>query len=235
MCPPAPSTYRSGVDIVNAFLLTAAASPWMLPVMFAVAVIDAVFPPIPSETILVAAAAALAASAAGGVIPLLCLAAAAGAVLGDNLAYGLGRALGTRRFGWMRQPRVVAALDRAQQALTERGAALIIGARYIPAGRVAVNMAAGALRYRWRTFLPVSVVAGVSWAAYGAGIGVLAGSWVAQQPLVASVIGVALAITIGVTVDQLAAVRRRRARARAAEQAAAAAQTRRVELVPEHC
>jgi membrane protein DedA with SNARE-associated domain len=210
MCRPARRTYRSGVDTINAFILAAAASPWVLLVMFAVAAVDAVFPPVPSETVLVAAAAAAAASGTLVAVPLLCLVAALGAMLGDNLAYALGRVVGTRRFAWMRRPRVAAAFSHAERSLTRNGAALIIGARYIPGGRVAVNMSAGALGYPWGRFLPVSALAGVSWAVYGAGIGILAGSWLAHEPLLATVIGVLIAIVIGVIVDRIAALRRRR-------------------------
>jgi len=205
-----PAFYGSGVDLINAFILTAAASPWVLLVMFVVAAVDALFPPVPSETVLVAAAAAAAASGSLAVVPLLCLAAIAGAVLGDNLAYALGRALGTTRFAWMRRPRIAAAFTRARGALTRGGAALIIGARYVPVGRVAVDMSAGALGYPWRRFLPVSIIGAVLWAAYGAAIGVLAGSWLGEQPLLATVIGVAVAVAAGIVVDRIVAARRRR-------------------------
>src|SRR5690606_36471217 len=119
----------------------------------------------PSETVLVAAAAA-AASTGGTNIVLLAAVAATGAMIGDNIAYAIGRGLGTRRFGWMRRPRVAAAFDRAERTLARNGAGLILGARYIPVGRVAVNMTAGALRYPWRRFLPLSALAGLSWAVY---------------------------------------------------------------------
>ncbi|MDR6865911.1 membrane protein DedA with SNARE-associated domain [Microbacterium resistens] len=199
------------MDAINDFILTAASSPWMLLVMFAVAAIDAVFPPVPSETVLVAGAAAAMASGDVAIVPALCLVAALGAALGDNLAYALGRKLGSRRFAWMERPKVAAAFAHARTALNRNGAALIIGARYIPVGRVAVNMSAGALGYPWRRFLPVSIVAGITWAAYGAAIGLIAGSWVKDQPLVAAVLGVVIAMIVGIAVDRLAAHRRRRA------------------------
>lgn len=196
------------MDTINAFILAAAASPWLLLVMFAVAAIDAVFPPVPSETVLVAGAAAAAASGAWPSVFALVAAAALGAMLGDNLAYALGRTIGTSRFRWMRRPRVAAAFAYAQRALTRRGATLIIGARYIPVGRVAVNISAGALGYAWRRFLPVSLIAGTTWALYGAAIGILAGSWLTHQPFLAAVIGVVVAVTVGVVVDRVAAARR---------------------------
>lgn len=197
------------ITAVNGLILAAAASPWLLLVMFAVAAIDAVFPPVPSETVLVAGAAAAAASGAWPSVVALVVAAGAGAMVGDNVAYALGRAIGTSRFRWMRRPRIAAAFDHAQRALSRRAATLIIGARYIPVGRVAVNISAGALGYPWRRFLPVSLIAGTTWAVYGAAIGVLAGSWLADQPLLAAVIGVVVATIVGVAVDRIAVARRR--------------------------
>src|SRR5690606_39793116 len=96
----------------------------------------------------------------------------------------IGHRIGTTRFAWMRRPRIAAAFARAQRTLMTNGAPLILGARYIPVGRVAVNMSAGALGYSWRRFLPLSAVAGASWALYSALIGTLAGQWVKDQPLV---------------------------------------------------
>jgi membrane protein DedA with SNARE-associated domain len=111
----------------------------------------------------------------------------------------------------MRGPRVSAAFIRAQRALVHRGTPVILGARYIPVGRVVVNMSAGALRYPWRRFLPISAVAGVTWAAYSAAIGIVAGQWLEGRPLLSAVIGVAFALVIGLVIDRVAAARRRRA------------------------
>lgn len=199
------------MDVINELILQAAASPWLLLVMFATAVIDGFFPPIPSETVLVAAAAVAASTGDMPTVILLCIVAAIGAIIGDNLAYAIGRGVGTTRFRWMRGPRVSAAFARAQGALDKRGAALILGARYIPVGRVAVNMTAGALHYPRRRYVPLSAVAGVSWAIYSAAIGVIAGQWLKGQPLLSAVIGVAFALAIGLVIDRISAARRRRA------------------------
>ncbi|WP_345546859.1 DedA family protein [Microbacterium jejuense] len=207
------------MDFLSDLILQAAASPWLLLVMFGAAVIDGFFPPIPSETVLVAAAAVTASSGAGDIV-LLCAVAAVGAAIGDNVAYAIGRAVGVSRWPWMRRPRVAATVQRAQHALEHRGAPLILAARYVPVGRVAVNMSAGALRYPWRRFLPLSVLAGATWAAYSAVIGVMAGAWLKDQPLLSAVIGVAFALLIGVVVERVAALRRRRA----AKEAATAAE-----------
>lgn len=197
------------MDIINDIILQAAASPWLYLVMFATAVIDGFFPPIPSETVLVAAA-AVAASTGETNLPLLIAVAAIGAMIGDNIAYAIGRSIGTTRFAWMRRPRIAAAFLRAQRSLMTSGAPLILGARYIPVGRVAVNMSAGALGYSWRRFLPLSIVAGTSWALYSALIGTLAGQWIKDQPLISVAMGIAFALVLGVAIDRIATHRRRR-------------------------
>lgn len=201
--------YGTEVDVLNDLILQAVASPWLVLVLFVVTVVDGFFPPVPSETVLVAAAAA-SVSGGGANLLLLGLVAAIGAALGDNIAFLIGRRIGTTRAGWMRRPRIAAAFAHAERALETRSAALILGARYIPVGRVAVNMTAGALRFPWRRFLPLSIVAGASWSALSLAIGLLAGQWVQDQPLISAAIGIVIALLIGVVIDRIAAHRRRR-------------------------
>lgn len=198
------------MDVINEIIMQTVASPWLYVVLFAVTIIDGFFPPVPSETVLVAAAAVAASS--GQVVTLCALGviAAVGAAIGDNIAFAIGRRVGTTRFSWMRRPRIQAAFAHAQRALDRRSAALILGARYIPVGRVAVNMSAGALGFPWRRFVPLSIVAGISWSALSIAIGLLAGAWIKDQPLLSAVIGVAVALSIGIVIDRIASSRRRR-------------------------
>lgn len=198
------------MDVINEIIMQTVASPWLYVVLFAVTIIDGFFPPVPSETVLVAAAAVAASS--GQVVALCALGviAAVGAAIGDNIAFAIGRRVGTTRFSWMRRPRIQAAFAHAQRALDRRSAALILGARYIPVGRVAVNMSAGALGFPWRRFVPLSIVAGISWSALSIAIGLLAGAWIKDQPLLSAVIGVAVALSIGIVIDRIASSRRRR-------------------------
>ena len=197
------------MDMINDFILGAATSSWLPLVMFLVALVDGFFPPVPSETVLVAAAAA--AASTGDNIVLVTILAALGAMIGDNIAYAIGRKVGSHRFAWMRRPRVAATFERASAGLSRNGAGLILGARYIPVGRVAVNMSAGALRYRWPRFLLLSMIGGLSWAAYSAGIGLVAGRWLEGQPLLSAAFGVGFALALGLLLDRITAARRRRA------------------------
>ncbi|MFC7375139.1 DedA family protein [Brachybacterium sp. GCM10030267] len=204
------------MEQINDFILQAAESPWLLLVMFIASVIDGFFPPIPSETVLVAAVATAAATGEPVTIVLLGLLAAAGAIIGDNIAYLLGRTLGNRMPRWMQGRRFSSALARAQQSLEQRGAPFILSARFIPVGRVAVNISAGVLRYPWPRFAALSVAAGLMWSLYSTIIGVVAGQWLGDQPLLSAVIGVVVAGVIGLVVDR---VRTARGRATARAQA----------------
>lgn len=184
-------------------LVTGAAdSPWVYPALFAVCVIDAFFPPVPSESV-IAALAAIASSTGAPSAWLLIVTAALGAILGDNIAYGIGHGIGTERFGWMHRPKIRDAFDWARKTLDERAALLIITARYIPVGRIAVNMTAGATGYPWRKFFPLSVIGGVSWAVYSVAIASLFGHWLSDRPLLAAVVGIACALVIGFIVDRV--------------------------------
>ena len=197
------------MDFINELIVQAVASPWLYLVMFTVAIVDGFFPPIPSEMVLVAAA-AVATSSGGPNLLVLASVAAVGAMLGDNIAYAIGRSIGSTRFRWMRRPRVAATFDWAQRRLQSSGAGLILVGRFIPVGRVAVNMSAGAVGYPWRRFLPLSVLAGITWAAYSASLGLLAGQWLEDQPTLSALLGIVFALVIGVVIDWLMGIRRRR-------------------------
>lgn len=200
------------LDALNDLVLALAGSAWVYPILFAFVVIDGFFPPLPSETVVVALG-ALAVSVGAphpvwliGVVTL-------GAVLGDSIAYLIGRRIGPARFGWQRRPGVVRVSDRARAALLARPASLLLTARYIPVGRVAVNMTAGVTEFPLRRFVPLAVLGGFCWASYSVLIGAVAGTWVRHNPVVGALLAVAVALLLGVVVD---AVVVRVARARAA-------------------
>lgn len=197
-----------------------AASPWVYAVVFAVCLIDGFFPPVPSETVVVGAA-TIASATGEPLLPLLIGTAALGAIAGDNIAYQLARTIGTTRFRWMRSRRVSSALDWARRGLEHRGALLIFTARYIPVGRIAVNMTAGATGYPPRRFVPLSIAAGFAWAAYSALFGIVAGHWLHEQPLLAIALAIVVAAGVGWVVD--AVLRRMLVRATAGRTDAAPA------------
>ena len=74
-------------------------------------------------------------------------------------------------------------------------------------------MSAGALDFPWRRFLPLSLIAGISWSVFSLVIGLLAGAWIKDQPLLSAGLGIVVALLIGLVIDRIAAARRRRAAA----------------------
>lgn len=197
-------------DALNDLILSLAGSAWIYPVVFVFVVIDGFFPPFPSETVVVALGALAVSTGTPHPVWLIGVA-TAGAVLGDSLAYLIGRRIGLTRFGWQRRPGAVRIADRARAALLSRPASLLLTARYIPVGRVAVNMTAGATGFPLRRFLPLAALGGLGWAGYSVLVGMLAGAWLRTNPLLGALLAVAVALLLGVLIDAvvLRAVRRR--------------------------
>jgi membrane protein DedA with SNARE-associated domain len=137
--------------------------------------LDAVFPALPGETAVIA----LGVTTAGSTDPriaLLVACAAAGAFLGDNLCYLLGRRFGPavqRRF--FATPRGAATRAWAQRSLERYGMQLIIVCRFIPGGRTAVTLTCGIIGYPRRRFVAATAVAAAIWALYAFFIGRLGG------------------------------------------------------------
>jgi len=177
-----------------------AASPWLLPALFALVVGDAFLVVLPSETLVVALGALAATTGHPNpfvVIPV----AAVGAVVGDLACYGIGRAGGLERWAWQRKPRVAAAISRVRRTVGRRTAVLVFTARYVPFARIAVNLAAGAVRIPLGRYLPLSACAGLAWAVFNTAMGAVVGSAFADQPLLALAVSVPVAILAGLGVD----------------------------------
>ncbi|WP_344294709.1 DedA family protein [Agromyces neolithicus] len=202
------------MEFLTDIILSLVQSPWVYVAVFAVCVIDGFFPPVPSETIVIAAAAAGAATAEWGMLVGAVVAAAAGAIVGDNIAFAIGRRVGLDRWRWMRRESAQRTIRWAREGLRRRATVLILTGRYIPIGRVAINVTAGATGLAPRRFFGLSALAGLSWAVYSVGIGLFAGRWLSGNPLLAALLGIAIAATVGVVIDRatssLAARRDRR-------------------------
>jgi membrane protein DedA with SNARE-associated domain len=185
---------------------------WSYPVIFLASAIDAFFPLVPSETIVIT----------GGVLagsndlslPLVILAAAAGAVVGDNISYGLGTLLGERTVKrWFRGERSHRAFEWAERQLEVRGGYLIIIARFIPGGRTAVTFASGYVHaMKSRRFIFWDVIAGLIWATYAALLGYIGGKQFEQQPWKGLILAFVVALFVGGGVELVRHLLRRRAK-----------------------
>lgn len=190
------------LEALQDWALALAGTPMVFLAVYAFATIDGFFPPIPSESVIIALA-ALFVSTNDPNFWVLGAVAAAGAFTGDQIAYSIGKHLPVRRLRFMRGDRAQRALSWAEHALAARGASFIIAARYIPIGRVAVNMTAGTVRFPRRRFTMLAAIAAISWSVYSVLLGIGAGVWLGDRPWLAVVVGVAGGLTLGVIIDQI--------------------------------
>ncbi len=187
---------------IEAWVPLIAGSPWVYLVLFALAAVDGFFPPVPSESVVIALASLSVAHGEPNIV-LVAIVGAVGAFTGDQAAYLIGSRVDVRRLRLFRTVRGRPALDWAEHALVHRGSSFILAARYIPVGRVAVNMTAGALGYPRRRFLGLTALAAATWAVYGTVIGAGAGIWLADRTVVAVAVGVVLGTAVGLLIDRV--------------------------------
>jgi membrane protein DedA with SNARE-associated domain len=120
--------------------------------------------PVPGETTLIAAA-ILASQGKLAIVPVIALA-AAGAIVGDNIGYLIGRRGGRwlleRPGRFEAQRRQV--LERGEDLFERHGPKAVYFGRWILGLRVWASWLAGANRMPWRTFLFWNAAGGISWA-----------------------------------------------------------------------
>ena len=183
-------------------------SLWTYPLLFGICAGDALIPAFPSETAVIVCGI----QAARGELSLewVIVCAAAGAFVGDNASYAVGRWLGrpaVKRFfsGEVAQGR----LDWARNFLRQRGSYVLIVARFVPGGRTATTFTAGLVHLRWPTrFAPYVFVAAIIWSVYGALLGYLGGRIFRDQPIYALLVAFGIAALIAVGVEAWRRVRR---------------------------
>ena len=176
--------------------------------------LDAVFPVLPSETIVITLGVATAGSADPR-IALLVACAAFGAFLGDNLCYLLGRRFGPwieRRF--FQSEKGAKQRDWAVRSLERYGIPLIIACRFIPGGRTAVMLSCGIVRYNRRRFIIATAIAGVIWASYSFFIGRLGGRAFEDKPWAGLLLALAASVAISALIEVVRRIRSRRSRGR---------------------
>lgn len=172
---------RSGAGVRSIVMFDSLAnavsgSPWTYLLIVAVCMFDALLPLLPSETVVVTAA--VLASHGRLNVGLVAVCAAAGALLGDNSAYWVGRS-GLRRLvdRTMGSEKNQQRLQWAHDQLEDRGGWIIVVARFIPGGRTATTYAAGTLDMPWQTrFLPFDMIAVFFWALFATGLGYFGGA-----------------------------------------------------------
>ncbi|WP_328881976.1 DedA family protein [Streptomyces sp. NBC_00299] len=173
------------------------AGPWIYVVVGLSVLLDVFVPVLPSGVLVITAATAAAAGsgAATGQVPgevpdilALTLCAATASVLGDLVAYRLAWRGGARLDRAIaRSRRLTSAQERLGTALARGGGALVVLARFAPAGRSVVSFGAGATHRSARDFLPWSALAGLAWAVYSVALGYFGAQWLGATWLATAV------------------------------------------------
>ena len=131
--------------------------------LFACVTLEALGAPVPGESAIIFASAA----AAEGKLDIraVALAAFAGAVLGDNIGYLIGRKLGRpvilrfgKRFGFG-----AAQLDRAEAIARKRGPLMVVFARFVVLLRQLNGIVAGTTGMHWATFGIANAIGAALW------------------------------------------------------------------------
>ncbi|MEU5398882.1 VTT domain-containing protein [Streptomyces sp. NPDC005963] len=207
-------------------------SPWIYAIIGASVLLDVFLPVLPSGVLVIAAATAAAAAGsttatkvagAAEKVPhevpsllILILCAATASVVGDLVAYRLARRGGDRfDRAIAKSRRLTRAQAKLGTALHRGGGALVVIARFAPAGRSVVSLAAGTAQRKAKEFLPWSALAGVAWAGYSVGLGYFGGQW-----LGASWVGAAISVLALFGAGALAAFVMRRPTQRSAPETA---------------
>jgi membrane protein DedA with SNARE-associated domain len=184
-------------------------SPWTYLFLFVIAALDAVIPLVPSETSVILAG--VLASSGDLVLVLVILFAAAGAIVGDNVSYWIGRKVGHRIVDRFFKGERRKQVDWAHRQVEQRGGYLIIIGRFIPGGRTAVTFSCGMLEMRWRRFLAFDVVAGLVWATYATMLGYVGGRTFEESPFKGFLLAFVVALGIAGAIEAYRWLRRRRA------------------------
>ncbi len=197
-------------------------SDWAYAAIFAVSMLDAFFPVVPSETVVITGG--VLAGTGDLTLALVILCAWAGAVAGDNISYGLGHWLGEHTVKRVfKGEKSLTAFAWAERQLEERGTYLIIVARFIPGGRTATTFSAGYVQtFPYRRFIVADVIAGFIWATYASCLGYFGGKTFEQEPWKGLIVAFVVAISLA-TLVEVVRNRRQKRRAREAEAPAEAA------------
>jgi len=177
---------------------------WIIPVVLG----DAIFPPVPSEMVVITGG-ALSADGRTNVFLVLFLSALA-SWIGDVVVFQLFRRRLSHvldRWNWGRRVHrgIHEAIARAGRSSTY---GTIIGARFIPGGRLATSAAAGIANVAVRGFSLCAGIGALLWACWLVGLGYFTGSATGLPFWASSLIGVVLGLIVGAVVGIIVTRRR---------------------------
>lgn len=184
--------------------LTALDSAWLYPVAAFFVALSALVPPVPSTCLFVA----LGALSAKGGTPngaLLVAAMLTGAVAGDLATYLMIRRRDVANWRFLQGPRTQKALNASKDRMATHAVSWVLSSRFIPMGRLTMNVACAVTPVPWRTFMLYSVTAGVVWSLYSVGVGALSGLLPGLSTEFAVVLAITLSLLLGRAIAALSA------------------------------
>jgi membrane protein DedA with SNARE-associated domain len=179
------------------------------PVLFGGVLLGSVVPVVPTGAV-VGAGAAFAVTADELDLVLVVLVATLGAWVGDVVTFAICRFGGPSAVHWISRGQHTERIEEVRDQFRRHGWQIIVVGRLLPAGRIPVLLAAGALAYPWRRLVPAATVAALLWAIAYAALGVLSGG-IFDSPLLATLLATLLILLVGAVLNLIGNRRRRSA------------------------
>ncbi|WP_300007977.1 VTT domain-containing protein [Pseudonocardia sp.] len=164
------------------------------PAVFGGVLLGSIVPVVPTGAV-VGAAAAIAVTTDQLSLPLVVVVSVLGALIGDLVTFGVAKAGSAATQRWVARGQRPERLEAGRTRFARRGALLVVVGRLLPAGRIPVLLAAGALDYPWRRLVPAAVLACVLWAVAYAVLGMVSGG-LFDSPVVATLVATALVFAV---------------------------------------
>jgi membrane protein DedA with SNARE-associated domain len=165
------------------------------PLLFGLVLLGSVVPVVPTGAV-VGAAAAFATTTDAMSLALVLVVATLGALVGDLITFAVCRSGGPAAVRWVTRGQHAERIDEVREQFRLHGWQILVAGRLLPAGRIPVLAAAGALAYPWRRLLPAQLLAAFLWAVAYALLGVVSGG-IFDSPLVATVLATGLVLVVG--------------------------------------
>jgi membrane protein DedA with SNARE-associated domain len=177
------------------------------PLVYGLVLLGSVVPVVPTGAV-VGAAAAFAMTTDTLGLPLVLAVATLAALTGDLITFAICRSGGPAAIRWVTRGQYPQRIDEVAGQFRRHGWQIVVAGRLLPAGRIPVLVAAGALAYPWRRLVPASLLAAFLWALAYALLGVVSGG-VFDSPLAATLIATVLVLAVGGVINLVSAWRRR--------------------------
>ena len=168
-------------------------------VLFGAVLLGSIIPVVPTGAV-VGAAAAFAMTSDSFGLPIVLVLSTAAALLGDLVTFAVCRFGGPSAVRWVARGQHAERIEEVRDQFRRHGWQIIVVGRLLPAGRIPVLLAAGALAYPWRRLIPASTLGCLLWAVAYALLGVVSGG-VFDSPLVATLLATLLVLVVSAVIN----------------------------------